>query len=48
MRGVRQIEALAAKLRAGGLAIPEGGPIADTIRLEVVQRLARLRDCAAP
>ena len=38
-----RIEAMAARLRAGGSAIPENGPLADAARLHVEQWLARLR-----
>jgi len=43
-----RIEAMATRLRAGGCTIPETGPLADAVRLDVEQRLARLRECTAP
>jgi len=42
-----KIEAMAARLTAGGCSIPEGGPLADAARLEVEQWLARVRECTA-
>jgi hypothetical protein len=39
-----RIEAMATRLRAGGSSIPETGPLADAVRLDVEQRLARLRE----
>jgi hypothetical protein len=42
-----RIEAIAARLRAGGSAIPENGRLADAARLHVEQWLARLRGCMA-
>ena len=39
-----RIEATAARLRAGGRAIPETGPLADAVRSDIERWLARLRD----
>ena len=43
-----RIEGLAARLRAGGRAIPETGPLADAVRFDIEQRLTRLLDGTAP
>jgi hypothetical protein len=42
-----RIEGLAARLRAGGRAIPEIGPFADAARLHVEKWLAGLKGCTA-
>jgi len=43
----QRTEAVAARLGAGGCAVPETGLLADAVRLDIEQWLARVRSCTA-
>jgi len=44
---IERIESLAVRLRTGGHAIPETGPLADATRLNIQEWLARVQGCEA-
>jgi len=44
---IERIESMAVRLRAGGHAIPETGPLADAAWLNIREWLARVRGCEA-